>query len=99
MSTTETSAKKIVLSEVLALLNEGKSRKEIGAIYGLKGKALQALFQHKQLKGRKVKTVVALDIEDDVTGTKLELKSKAKAEGSADASVAEAAPAGEGKGW
>lgn len=45
----------ITVTGVLALLGEGKSRKEIAEHYGISGVDCKVLFQHPDLKGRKTK--------------------------------------------
>jgi hypothetical protein len=58
---------KISISEVLKMLEDGKTRKEIGEHFGLSGAATKALFANEKLKGRKthVNHGEAFEIEDD----------------------------------
>lgn len=51
----ETTKKEIVLEDVLAYLNEGKTRKEIAEIYSLSNRDMINLFKSPGLKGKKVK--------------------------------------------
>ena len=43
---------------ILGMLAEGKDRKQIGEELGLSGVDIKRMFQHPELKGRKVKKVV-----------------------------------------
>ena len=43
----------IKISDVLGMLQDGKTRKDIGEHYGLSGTDTKRLFQHPALKGRK----------------------------------------------
>lgn len=57
----------IKVSEVLALLKAGKTRKDIAEQYGLNGVQLKDLFRHPKLKNKKtVKEIgAAFILEDD----------------------------------
>lgn len=59
----------IRISEVLALLDRGKSRKEIAEHYGKTEAEMQrSVWSHPKLKGRKAKKVDDILLEDDVEG-------------------------------
>ena len=63
--TTETN-KEVKITDVLAMLNSGKNRKEIGDELGLTFTQRTALFQHPKLKGVKTKAAMkGLTIVDD----------------------------------
>lgn len=55
--------RKIKLSEVIELIDNGSKRPEIQEHYGLTGKEMQALFQHPQLKNRRAKRTEELSFE------------------------------------
>lgn len=59
----------ITVSGVLADLSAGLDRKAIKEKYGITNKELAFLFQHPQLKNKKVKTpfTPSFEIQDDVT--------------------------------
>lgn len=44
---------KIKVTDVLSMLQEGKTREDIRVHYGINKTELKALFQHPELKGRK----------------------------------------------
>ncbi len=73
MSTETTVAKpQIKISEVQAMLAEGKDREAIRIHYNLKKSELKALFMHPKLKGKKVKKTLdrqKFTIVDDTEGT------------------------------
>lgn len=77
---------KMTISSVIADLNSGIDRNGIKEKYGLTRADVIRLFQHEQLKGRKVKSAPGFELVDDVTGTDLALKPK-----TAEAEVAETA--------
>lgn len=52
---TEQTKPTIKTEDVLAMLEEGKTREEIGAHYGLNKSDTKKLFAHKDLKGKKKK--------------------------------------------
>lgn len=56
---------RVSLSQIEALLEEGKERKEIRTILGLSHAQVQALFQHPALKNRKPKKVGRVILVDD----------------------------------
>lgn len=60
------SKQQIKVSEVLELLEQGKSRKEIGEYFGLNGVEVKTLFQHPELKGKKAKKQMPFVIIDDI---------------------------------
>ncbi len=55
----------IKTSEVLELLEIGKTRKEIGEMYNLSDSDLKRLFKHPTLKGRRSKKELDFIVEDD----------------------------------
>lgn len=58
--------KEVKITDVLAMLNSGKNRKEIGDELGLTFTQRAALFQHPKLKGVKTKAAMkGLTIVDD----------------------------------
>lgn len=57
---------KITTTEVLELLDLGKTREEIRDYYGLSNPDLKRLFKHPRLKGRKTKKAPGFDLEDDI---------------------------------
>ena len=57
--------KNIKISEVLALLDEGKSREEIAEHYGISMPDCRRLFKHEKLKGKKAKKQPSFSITDD----------------------------------
>lgn len=57
---------KITTTEVLELLDLGKTRDEIREHYGLSNPDLKRLFKHPRLKGRKTKKAPGFDLEDDI---------------------------------
>jgi len=57
----------IRISEVLSLLDRGKSRKEIAEHFGKSEAEMQrSVWSHEKLKGRKAKKVHDIVLEDDV---------------------------------
>lgn len=62
----QSEAKTIKLSEVIALMDQGKTRKEINAIYGETDAAMKAkVWSHPKLKNKKSAKVVNITLEDD----------------------------------
>lgn len=57
----------IKTSEILELLEIGKTRKEIAEMYNLSDSDLKRLFKHPTLKGRRSKKELDFIIEDDTT--------------------------------
>jgi hypothetical protein len=56
----------IKLSEVLSLIDSGKTRKEISAHFDISDSDCKKLFQHPKLKGLRAKKVFnRFEIEDD----------------------------------
>lgn len=74
---------KITPAEVIKMLNEGKTRKEIGQHFGLNRTNTMNLFSDPRLKGRKTKNAggTVFELEDDGTEP-LASKAKAKSNGS-----------------
>ena len=58
--------REIKISEVLDLLEQGKTREEIQSIYGLSVKELKMLFSHPKLKGKKTKKAPSFILVDDL---------------------------------
>lgn len=61
---------KLTVSGILADLNNGLDRKAIRTKYGLSATDVSRLFQHEKLKGARVRTAPAFELEDDLSGTK-----------------------------
>lgn len=61
------SKNQIVISEVLGMLNNGKSREEIREFYDITPTELKLLFNHPKLKGKKTKKAIetSFEIVDD----------------------------------
>lgn len=57
----------IVVSDVLKMLDEGKTREEIREHYGLSKADLTRLFKNPSLKNRKSRKKPGFILEDDVT--------------------------------
>ena len=57
--------KQIKISEVLALLNDGKTREMIAEELELSKTEVSKLFQHPKLKGKKAKKAVTFELFDD----------------------------------
>lgn len=68
----ENQEKKVIkISEVLALIEEGKTRVEIRKELDLNTTEMKNLFAHPLLKNRKARKIVSeIIIEDDVSGSK-----------------------------
>ena len=64
--------REIKVSEVIALLEAGKSREEIGAELSLTRAEVTALFKHPSLKGKKAKKQLNFVITDDTSDVTLE---------------------------
>lgn len=64
--------REIKVSEVIALLEAGKSREEIGAELGLTRVEVTALFKHPSLKGKKAKKQLDFVVVDDTSDVTLE---------------------------
>ena len=58
--------KKITLSQILADLDEGKTREEIGNKYELSKSEVKKMFKHPALKGKKPKKQVSFELIDDL---------------------------------
>jgi hypothetical protein len=69
MSTTEQTTQpvriKVVISDVVKMLEEGIDRKAISKHYGLTGAESKQLFQHPKLLNKKVRVPSRLELEDD----------------------------------
>lgn len=61
---------KLTTSQLLADLQAGLTRKEIGVKYGLNNRQVGILFQHPKLKGRKT-AKISFDLEDDLPETEV----------------------------
>lgn len=59
--------REIKVSEVISLLDAGKSREEIGQHFELSNADLTALFKHPSLKGKKAKKQRNFVVVDDTT--------------------------------
>lgn len=80
--TTGSTPVEIKISDVIAMLNAGKTRKEIGAHYGLNRANWMRLFQDPSLKGLKTKTGVVFTLAHDMeTPNDKKAKKEAKVEG------------------
>lgn len=64
--------REIKISEVLGLLDAGKSREEIAQHFNMSNGDLTVLFKHPSLKGRKAKKQRDFVVVDDVTETTVE---------------------------
>ena len=60
--------KQITISSIVALLEEGKTRREIGEHFGLSQSDVKRIFQHEKLKGRKPHKVPTFELVDDTEG-------------------------------
>lgn len=80
-TTTAAPRVKLTVSQILEDLNNGLDRKAIRAKYDLSATDVTRLFQHEKLKGARVRTAPAFELEDDTTEatTKVTNKSVAKA--------------------
>lgn len=69
-SATATAPRRITTSGVLALLNEGKSRKEIKEIFNVSNSELKVIFDSPSLKGKRTKKSrrTSFILEDDLAG-------------------------------
>lgn len=64
--------RKIVLQDILAMLEEGKSRKEINEYYELNPREAKVLWANPKLKGvKKAKYSIGIELveEEEVSGT------------------------------
>ena len=64
--------RKIVLQDILAMLEEGKSRKEINEYYELNPREVKVLWANPKLKGvKKAKYSIGIELieEEEVSGT------------------------------
>ena len=52
----------IIVEDVLEMLENGKTRDEIQEHYGLTNPELKQLFKHPELKGKKTKKVVEVNV-------------------------------------
>lgn len=60
-------SKEIKISEVLEMIEAGKTRPEIREYYGLSVREMTVLSNHPLIKGKKAKTPVNINIIDDVS--------------------------------
>lgn len=58
----------IRISDVIMMLEEGKTREQIGEHYGLNKAETTLLFKHEKLKGRRPKKTPSFTIVDDLGG-------------------------------
>lgn len=70
--------REIKVSEVVALLDAGKSREEIGTELGLTRAEVTALFKHPSLKGKKAKKQLDFVVVDDTSDVALETQEEAE---------------------
>lgn len=61
--------KQIKVSEVIALIENGKTRSQIREELGLSLQELAVLFKHPKLKNRRAKSVPTIEIIDDLEET------------------------------
>ena len=59
--------KDIKISDILAMLDEGKKRTEIAEELGITMAECRKIFQHPALKGKKAKKPLSIHLIDDVT--------------------------------
>jgi len=59
--------KQIKISDVVALLQEGKTRKEIAEHYDIPQSSVKKIFQHPKLKGKKSHKTPDYELVDDVS--------------------------------
>jgi hypothetical protein len=95
---------KVSIPEVLKWLEDGLDRKEIAAKLGLNFTQLKALFQHKDLKGKKTHTnpADAFEIVEELpAGSEAteEKASEAVAETATSEAIQEKAPVADASGW
>ena len=89
----ETTPVVVKTSDVITMLNEGKTRKEIGKHFGLNRANVMRLFQDPSLKGLKTKTGTTFTLVHDVE-TPNDKKAKKESDTSAADSTTESkAPA------
>lgn len=62
--------KQIKITEILALLEQGKKRSEIATHYGITDADVKRMFAHPKLKGRKAHKEPTWELEDDTTEVK-----------------------------
>lgn len=69
-SATTSAPRRITTSGVLALLNEGKSRKEIKEIFNVSNSEMKVIFDSPSLKGKRTKKSrrTSFILEDDLAG-------------------------------
>lgn len=65
--------REIKISEVLDLLEQGKTREEIQSVYALSAKELKMLFSHSKLKGKKTKKAPSFILVDDLENEEVEV--------------------------
>lgn len=76
----QSTGKVIKLSDILALMAEGKTRKEINAIYGETDAAMKIkVWSHPKLKGKKTVKVPNITLEDDTEEAEANLSQEADA--------------------
>jgi transcriptional regulator len=63
--------KLITVSQILDLLNEGKTRKEIKEELNLTENEIKFVFKHPKLKGKKAKKPLSIELVDDTTNNSI----------------------------
>jgi len=67
--------RKIVIKDVLAMLEDGKDRKMINNYYGLNSKEASLLWNHPSVKGvRRSTQTIGIEIVEEDTSTEEELQ-------------------------
>jgi hypothetical protein len=82
--------KQIRVSDVLALLDDGKNRAEIQEHYDLSHSDMKKLFQHEKLKGKKPRKQSSFELVDDTieeTSTDTNVSQDSVANTDSDASI------------
>ena len=69
---------KILISEIIQMLEDGKTRTDIQEKYGLNASEIKTLFKHPKLKGRKTKKPLSFELIDDTQ--ELEVKNDVQVE-------------------
>lgn len=93
MSTQQPQKVKLTVSQILEDLNNGLDRKAIREKYNLTATDVSRLFQHEKLKGVRVRTAPAFELEDDTAEAAAPAASPKKKKVAPSAAMTEAAPA------